>query len=370
MRTLPNLPPVASEAPARPPALSVANPPNPWHSTDVDWLGEPPDATLQVFEERARSIVSVSASPDLGRMASINPYRGCYHGCAYCYARPSHQYWGFGAGTDFERKLIVKVNAVELLRAELERPRWTGETITLSGNTDCYQPLESSYRLTRGLLEVCLAYRNPVSIITKSALVRRDVELLAALARDAHAWVTVSIPFADDAMARAIEPWAARPSARFDAVRALASAGVPVGVNIAPVIPGLNDDDIPELLERAHAAGATRAALIALRLPNEVEGVFLDRLRAALPLRAGKVESALKQIRGGKLYDPRFGHRMRGAGPRWDAVQALFDAQVKKLGLGDGETTADGDVFGPRPGGRDAPTETTFRRPRAQLALF
>ena len=347
-----------------PTPLTVANPPNPWHSTEVDWLGEPPDASLQVFEERAKSIVSISESPDLGRMASINPYRGCFHGCAYCYARPSHQYLGFGAGTDFERKIVVKVNAVELLRDELERTRWRGDAIVLSGNTDCYQPLEVSYRLTRGLLQVAAEYKNPVRIITKSALVRRDADILGALAREAEVGVTVSIPFADDQMARLIEPWAAKPSLRFEAVRALVDAGVPVGVNLAPIIPGLNDDDIPELLERAHAAGATRAGLIPVRLPAEVAPVFMARLHAAVPLRAAKVESALRQIRGGKLYDARFGKRMTGEGPRWAAVRALFDAHKRKLGLGghDGE-----DAFEPR---NVAPATSTFRRPRAQLTLF
>src|SRR4051812_38595062 len=197
----------------------VANPPNPWASTHVEWLEEPPAATLQIFEEEARSVLSENESPDIPFRFSLNPYRGCLHACAYCYARPSHQYWGFGAGTDFDRKIVVKKNAPEVLRRELLRPSWTGGTLVFSGNTDCYQPVEASYELTRRCLEVCLEFQNPVGIITKSLLIRRDVELLGELARRARAHVTVSIAFADDETSRKIEPYAGRPSKRFEVIR-------------------------------------------------------------------------------------------------------------------------------------------------------
>jgi DNA repair photolyase len=247
----------------------VSNPPNPWEASHAEWLGEPPEAELEVFEEEARSILAENESPDVGFRWSLNPYRGCFHACAYCYARPSHQYLGFGAGTDFERKIVVKTNAPELFRETLLRPSWRAETIALSGNTDCYQPLEAVYGLTRRCLEICAEFRNPVGIITKGALVRRDVDLLAKMARETRVWVSLSIPFSDDRTGRAIEPNASLPSQRFETLRILSSAGIPTGIGIAPVIPGLNDSDIPRLLERAREAGARSAFLTLLRLPAE-----------------------------------------------------------------------------------------------------
>ena len=332
----------------------VANPPNPWASTSVEYLDDIPPATLQVFEEQARSIVSENDSPDIGFRWSINPYRGCFHGCAYCYARPSHQWLGFGAGTDFERKLVVKTNASELLRAHFARRSWSGELVVFSGVTDCYQPLEASYELTRRCLEVCLAYRNPVGVITKGALVRRDRELLGRLARTATATVTLSIPFADEELARRIEPFAGSPARRLDAMRALAEAGVAVGVAVAPVIPGLNDDQIPAVLERAHAAGARHAFLQLLRLPQEVLPVFEERLQAACPERFRKVVHAIQEMRGGRMNDPRFGARMRGQGPRWQLVTDLFELHCRRLGLAR----------------RSFAARDTFRRPGRQGELF
>ncbi|MGZ3478180.1 MAG: radical SAM protein, partial [Polyangiales bacterium] len=298
----------------------VANPPNPWASTVVEWLEEPPEQRLEVFEEEGKSIVSENDSPDVPMRFSVNAYRGCVHACAYCYARPSHQYLGFGAGTDFDRKIVVKTNAPELLRATFDKKSWQGDSITFSGNTDCYQPLEGSYQLTRRCLEICLDYRNPLHVITKSALIRRDAELLAKLAREVSASVTLSIPFSDDAMGRAIEPYASAPSARFETVRRLVEAGVPTSVNIAPVIPGLNDSQIGEILERAKHAGARGAACMPVRLAAEVLPVFFERLAQAFPGRVKKVESALLQIRRGKLNDSEFGKRMTGDGPRWQAI--------------------------------------------------
>ncbi len=341
--------------------LPVLNPPNPWSSTTIEWVGEPPTARLEVFEERGKSILSENDSPDVGMRFSVNPYRGCVHACAYCYARPSHQYLGFGAGTDFDRKIVVKTNAPELLRAAFDKRSWRGDSITFSGNTDCYQPLEASYRLTRACLEVCLAYRNPAHVITKSALVRRDAEVLARLSREARAGVTVSIPFADDAMARAIEPYASAPSARFETLRVLAEAGVPVSVNVAPIIPGLNDAQLAEILERARAAGATTAGIQPVRLALEVLPVFLERLERAYPSRVAKVTHALEQIRGGKLSESAFGKRMTGEGPRWAAIRGLFDAHCRRLGM----NAWQGDVE-PEP----AAEASTFRRPSAQGVLF
>ena len=338
----------------------VDNPKNRFEKADV--VREPGEenlALLHVHEERSKSILSENDSPDIGFRFSINPYRGCQHACAYCYARPSHQYWGFGAGTDFEREIIVKVNAKELLLEAFERPSWKGESITFSGNTDCYQPLEGRYKLTQGLLEICLQYRNPVAIITKSALITRDIDLLAELARRARLRVFVSIPFADDAGGRAIEPGAAAIHRRFEALEALSSAGIETGVAIAPVMPGLNDEDIPEVLARAKAAGARHAFCTLLRLPAEVGPVFLSRIREALPLRADKIEHAVREMRGGELYDARWGERMRGQGPRWQTIETLFHLQCKRLGFGERRMEPAAE-----------PEATTFERPSAQLKLF
>ncbi len=334
----------------------VQNPPNPWHSTAVEYLDEPPPARLELFEERARSILSENDSPDIPFRWSVNAYRGCIHGCAYCYARPSHQYLGFGAGTDFDRKIVVKTNAAELLREAFDRPSWRGELVCFSGNTDCYQPIEASYALTRGCLEVCAAYRNPVAIITKSALAQRDAALLGELAKHGAARVFVSIPFADEAMARAIEPWASSIARRIETLRVLTEAGVPCGVAVAPVIPGLNDDQVAKVLTDARVAGARTAFMQMVRLPKEVKPVFLERIAEALPDRAKRIEHAIVELRGGKHNESAFGDRMRGEGPRWQAVRALFEAQCRRLGYAEGEP------------GDDAPSP--FRRPTRQGRLF
>ena len=333
----------------------VANPPNPWSSQHTELLGEAPDAVLQVFEEDAKSIVAENQSPDIPFRWSLNPYRGCFHGCAYCYARPTHQYLGFGAGTDFERRIVVKRNAAQLLRARLMRESWRGENLVFSGVTDCYQPLEASYRLTCSCLEVCAEFRQPVGVITKGALVERDVDLLARLATHGAATVFVSVPFADDADSRAIEPFVALPARRLRALRTLADAGVPVGVSVSPLIPGLNDHQIPAILEAARDAGATQAFHVLLRLPSEVEQVFSERLRQAFPLRADKVLLLVRQMRGGRSNDARFGSRMRGEGARYQLIADLFDRTARRLGM-----TA------PRPAAAASP----FRRPNRQLGLF
>lgn len=336
----------------------ISNPPNPWSSTHVEWLEEPPNATLGIYEEDAKSILSENDSPDIGFRYSVNPYRGCLHACAYCYARPSHQYLGWGAGTDFDRKIVVKRNAPELLRKELSRRTWQGEVIAFSGNTDCYQPLEATYELTRRCLTVCLEFQNPVSIITKGALIRRDVDLIAELAKRAGAHVNISVAFADDDMARKIEPYANRPSNRFEAMRRLSDAGVSTGIFIAPVIPGLNDTDIPVLLERARDAGAQRAGITLLRLPSEVLPVFEERIEEAYPERAKRIKNAILEVRGGKMNESGFGARMAGRGARWEAVQALFDVHCRRLGLNRDHERAEG------------LTRNAFRRPTAQGRLF
>jgi DNA repair photolyase len=336
----------------------ISNPPNPWQEAHIEWLGPPPEVALEVHEIEARSILSKNDSPDIPFTFSVNPYQGCYHGCAYCYARPTHQYLGFGAGTDFERKLMVKVNAPALLRSAFARPSWQGEELVFSGNTDCYQPLEASYRLTRQCLELCLEHRNPVAIITKGGVIQRDVELLGELARVTSVHVFLTIPFLDEGVRSVLEPFASPIERRFETLRRLSQAGVVCGVSLAPIIPGLNESDIPELLARAQRAGARHAFMTLLRLAAEVKDVFFERARAGLaPERVARIEHALREVRGGELYDPRFGKRMRGTGERWSMVEQLFEAQCKRLGLNEQRIG-------------EAERRDTFRRPSKQLALW
>jgi DNA repair photolyase len=291
-----------------------------------------PLARVSVYEDATREVLSHNDSPDIPFRHSVNPYRGCNHGCAYCYARPTHEYLGFGAGTDFDTRIAVKVRAPELLARAFDKPSWKGELVVFSGVTDCYQPLEASYRLTRGCLEVCLAYRNPVGLITKAPLIERDLDVLTSLHREAHVTVSISIPFWRKDVARALEPGVATPERRMKAVERLAQAGIPVGVNVAPLIPGL-DDDMAEVLERAHAAGARWAGMIVLRLPGSVKEVFESRLRSALPLHADKVMHLIRETRGGQLYDNRFGARQCGEGHYAQQLSALFQSTCQRLGL-------------------------------------
>lgn len=315
------------------PVKEVSNPPNPWHSTQVELLGPPPEARLQIYEDASRTLVSSNDSPDIPFKWSVNPYRGCYHGCAYCYARPGHEYLDMGAGTDFERKIVVKPRAPELLRKCFEQKSWKGELIVFSGVTDCYQPIEASYELTRRCLEVCLEFKNPVSIITRSALVERDRELLAELHRAAYCTVGISVPFFDAQNARAVEPHAPSPARRFKTISRLAEAGVPVGVNVAPIIPGLTDPDIPHILRAAKDAGAQWAWKILLRLPGPVATVFEERMLQAFPMRAKKIMNQLNACREGKINESRFGHRMSGVGQRWTIIESLFDTFHRKMGF-------------------------------------
>jgi DNA repair photolyase len=325
--------------------LPVANPPNPWSPTEIDYFDVPdpddpdrllaPHQRLQVFEDHTRQILSRNESPDLGFTWSINPYRGCFHACAYCYARPSHEYLSFGAGTDFDRKIVVKPGAARLLRAALDKPSWKGDVIVYSGVTDCYQPLEASYRLTRQCLEVCVEYKQPVGVITKSPLVERDIDVLSALTlvTGGGVHVTVSVPFWSEDKARAMEPYVATPQRRLRTIERLARAGIDVGVNFAPLIPGLNEEDMAPVLEAARKAGATHASFVLLRLPGAVSNVFEERLRATLPLRADKVLRRIQETRGGKLNDARFGVRGRGEGVYAEALLALFQSTAHKLGF-------------------------------------
>jgi len=478
----------------------ISNPPNPWSTTEVEYLEQAPPARLEVYEDHTREILAHNDSPDVGFSWSVNPYRGCFHACSYCmsgdtpilmgdgttralesirvgdgilgtaglgrrrryertrvlahwhsvkqafrirlhdgtamvasgdhrfltkrgwkrvtstvqraqlatgdslvgtgalsrrvegqpvgssaglqvssidalgvempmydittgtgdfiangvvshncYARPSHEYLGFGAGTDFDRKITVKPEAPRLLREAFERPSWKGELIVFSGVTDCYQPLEASYRLTRGCLEICAEYRNPVGIITKSPLIERDLQVLQALAKVTDVGVTVSIPLWDREHAHAIEPHVASPQRRMQIIERLAAAGLDVGVNVAPMIPGLGDEDIARILEAAAAAGARRAGFVFLRLPGSVATVFEQRLREALPLRADRVLARVREARGGKLYDSRWGLRGRGEGRYAEAARALFESTARRVGLATGCM-----------GGDDT---TSFRRP-------
>jgi DNA repair photolyase len=315
------------------PLRRVVNPPNPYVGSHCEHLGPPPEARIEVYEERSRSILASNDSPDIPFRWSINLYRGCQHACAYCYARPTHEYLGLGAGTDFDTKVTVKVNAPELLRRALSRRSWRRERIAFSGVTDCYQPLEAVYRLTRRCLEVCYDFANPVGIVTKAFLVVRDIELLARLNQRTSVQVLLSIPFADDATARLVEPHAPPPSRRFDAMRRLHDAGVPVGLMMAPLIPGLNDRDIPAVLKRAAACGARSASYQPLRLPGSVKDVFLSRLRERLPERAARIERFIRDMRGGNWNETRFFERMRGGGRYWKSVEQLFNNCAARFGI-------------------------------------
>jgi len=340
-------------------ARPVSNPPNPWASTEVEYLEEIPPSRLEVLEDHSREVMARNNSPDVCFTWSVNPYRGCMHACAYCFARPSHEYLSMGAGTDFETRIVVKPHAPELLREAFERPRWQGETVAFSGVTDCYQPLEASMRLTRRCLEVCAEYRNPVAIITKAPLIERDIDVLQTLSREARLWVSISVPFHNPELARAVEPYVATPKRRFQTIEKLAAAGISVAVSVAPVIPGLNDEDIAKVLASAREAGATRAHYTLLRLPGAVKDVFEERLRAKLPLRAERVLHRIRETRGGQLYDSRFNSRMSGEGLYAQTIERLFDTTARKVGM--------------RMTSVSEGAPTTFRRPErpsAQLSLF
>lgn len=292
---------------------------------------------LRIHEETAKSIVTTNDSPDIPFKWSVNPYRGCAHACAYCFARPTHEYLGLGAGTDFDTQIYAKMNAAELLRKKLSSPSWAREAITFSGVTDCYQPAENKLKLTRACLEVCRDFSTPVSIITKSTLILRDLDVIADLHARAGAGVVLSIPILDGKVARLIEPFAPPPELRFRALEKLARAGLPAGISLGPVIPGLTDSDIPALLARAKEAGATFAFYVMLRLPGAVREVFLERIRRHLPERAGKIEHHIQETRDGDWYRSDWGRRMSGTGKMAEMVAQIFSLHARRLGLGGGE---------------------------------
>ncbi len=283
--------------------------------------------------DNAASIIRENDSPDIPFRYSINPYRGCEHGCAYCYARPTHETLGLNAGLDFETKVLVKHDAVALLRKELNHRRWQCEPIMMSGVTDCYQPAERRFRLTRGILEVLLEARQPVCLITKNSLVLRDLDLLRQLAEKNLVSVALSITTLDAELARTLEPRTATPAARLRALRELSAAGVPARAMLAPLIPGLTDCEIPAILEAVQAAGARGAGFVMLRLPYAVAPIFMHWLAEHRPLAKERVESLIRQMRGGKLYKAEFGQRMRGSGTYAESVAKTFQIFLHKLGL-------------------------------------
>jgi DNA repair photolyase len=304
---------------------------------DVDdgWYREatPDSIATRVEPEAARSVISRNDSPDVPFEQSINPYRGCEHGCIYCYARPSHAYLGLSPGLDFETRLYFKRDAAARLREELARPGYVCSPIALGANTDPYQPVEQRLRVTRSLLEVLLEHRHPCTVVTKGVLVLRDLDLLAALAARRLTRVFVSITTLDPALKRTLEPRAAAPEARLRALRALHAAGVPVGVLVAPVIPAVNDAELERIVELAAAAGASAAACMPLRLPHEVAGLFRDWLQAHLPERAAHVMALVRALRGGRDNDPRFGARMRGTGPYAELLARRFELACQRHGI-------------------------------------
>ena len=304
-------------------------------AVDDGWYQEstPDSVATEVRAEAARSVISSNDSPDIPFARSINPYRGCEHGCVYCYARPSHAYVDLSPGIDFETRLFYKADAARLLRAELARPGYRCMPIMLGANTDPYQPVEKRLRVTREILEVLLQARHPVTVITKGALVLRDLDLLQEFASMKLLRVTVSLTTLDPELKRTLEPRAASPQARLRVIRALADAGVPVGVLTAPIIPAVNDAELEALLAAAAGAGATRAGYVLLRLPHEVKDLFRAWLQQHLPLRAAHVMSLIRQARDGRDNDPRFGQRMRGNGPWAAMLRARFELARKRLGL-------------------------------------
>jgi DNA repair photolyase len=319
------------------------NPPNRFervHQED-DWehcdpseeVEGPARLPTQFLPNLSQRLISENDSPDVPFRYSVNPYRGCEHGCAYCYARPGHEYLGMNAGLDFETRILVKYDAPQVLRHELAADGWRGEHVTFSGVTDCYQPAERTFRLTRGCLEVVLEARQAIGIITKNALVARDLDLLAPLAAENLVHVYVSVTTLDDTLARTMEPRTATPQARLRAIGALSAAGVPVGVMIAPIIPGLNDSEVPAILEAAREAGALSAGYVLLRLPLAVRPIFEAWLSAHYPDRSDRVLGLVRSTREGRLNDPRFGSRMRGQGEYAEQIGRTFQVFRKKHGL-------------------------------------
>jgi len=298
-----------------------------------NWAEEKPLLKTQVFKDSSRTIITENKSPDVGFRFSINAYRGCEHGCAYCYARPTHEYLGLSPGLDFESKIFVKEEAPTLLREALMKPSWKPEVINISGITDCYQPLERKMQLTRGCLEVLAEFKNPVSMITKNHLIVRDLDIFKKMAEYDGILIFVSVTSLDPELIKVLEPRTSHPVSRLKAIETLAREGIPVGVNVAPCIPGLTDHEMPEILKRARDAGAQFAGYVPLRLPSSVLPIFEEWLEVHRPLRKEKVLNSVRDMRGGKLNDARFGSRMRGEGPRAEHLAQMFALYTRKYGL-------------------------------------
>ena len=335
---------------------ALSNPPGRFDKQELEavddgwYLEELPDSVATTLEpERAKSVITTNDSPDIPFEKSINPYRGCSHGCSYCYARPSHAYLGLSPGIDFETRLFYKADAARLLEAELAQPDYVCKPITLGANTDPYQPAERQMKVTRSILEVLARTRHPVTVITKGALVLRDLDLLGEMARQGLATVGVSVTSLDSELKRTLEPRAASPQARLRALAALSAAGVPCGVLVAPVIPALTDFEMERILEAASRAGVRWAGYVLLRLPYEIKDLFTEWLERHYPERAAHVMSLICAMRGGRENDPRFGFRMRGTGPYAELLRDRFRVACRRLNL--------------NTGGRDSLNTALFRPP-------
>jgi DNA repair photolyase len=302
-----------------------------------DW-SEPEEAGLknlstEYFIDNSKTVIAKNDSYDLGFDYSFNPYRGCEHGCIYCYARPSHEYLGFSSGIDFETKIMVKQDAANLLEAGFRKKNYKPDVILFSGNTDCYQPIEKKLGITKEALKVCLKFGNPAAIITKNALIQRDIDILKEMAELEIVSVTLSVTTLDKDLARKMEPRASSPEMRLKTIKVLAENGIPVGVNLAPIIPGLNDKEIPEILKEASERGAVHAGYIMLRLPYAVKDLFIEWLKREYPLKASKIISSIKSIRGGKLNSSELGVRFKGEGEIARAIESLFKLNCRKYSL-------------------------------------
>ena len=329
------------------------------HLTEEDdYLSSVSKPRTEYLPDSSQTIVTENNSPDIFFRYSVNPYRGCAHGCSYCYARPTHEYLGLSAGLDFETKVIVKHRAPELLTDWLARPKWVPEPITFSGVTDCYQPIERELKLTRSCLSVAAECRQPIGIVTKNALVARDIDLLAEMAKWRGARVAVSITTLDAELARKMEPRTSSPEARLRTIKELSAAGVPTVVMVAPIIPGLNDSEMPAILQAAAEAGAQAAAYTLLRLPWSVEEVFFHWLDRCVPTKAERVRSHIRSTRDGKNYDSQFGTRMRGTGEFADQINKAFQVFHKRCGFDRPQEPLDCSHFRPP------------RRPGQQITMF
>jgi len=317
-------------------------------------IEERPRRGTQYFNDGTKSIITRNNSPDVGFETSLNPYRGCEHGCIYCYARPTHEYLGFSAGLDFESKIMVKTNAPELLRAELESPRWRPQTLVMSGVTDPYQPIERKLCITRSCLEVLAKFRNPVAIITKNRLVARDIDLLRDLAAYSAAAVNISVTSLDSNLQRVLEPRTSSPQARLDTIGQLRGAGIPTGVMVAPIIPGLTDHEVPRILDTCVKAGAQFAAYTIVRLPWAVAPLFEHWLEEHFPERKGKVLARIRNLRGNRLNNSEWHMRMTGEGIFAEQIASLFKVSCHRAGIGE----------------RPKLSSASFQRPTTQLGLF